>query len=94
MFLGQKDVVRLNLFLSGILFAEDYHEIPTQNRIRGFDFAKFEKWVESEFNHQRLSHNSLSLAKHLAESDATGFDLWFAWYDEYRESGLAAQNED
>jgi hypothetical protein len=93
MFLGHKTVFGLSLLLSGIMFAEDYHEIPGKARIGGFDLEKFEKWVESEYNPQRLSHNSLSLAEHLAGSDAAGFDLWFSWYDEYQRRASAPETK-
>jgi hypothetical protein len=68
----------------GFQVAENYHEIPEAARMGGFDLLKFEQWVVSKYNPRRLSHNSRSLAEHLAGSDTDGFDLWFRWYDEYR----------
>jgi hypothetical protein len=59
--------------------------VPEEARIGGFDLAGFEEWVMSKYNPQRLSHNSRTLAEHLAGSHAAGFDLWFCWYDEFRE---------
>jgi hypothetical protein len=85
MYLGEKGIRLLGLFLFGIDYAENYHDVPEGSRIRGFDFAAFEKWVESKYNLSRLMLNSMSLAAHLAESDSAGFDLWFRWYDEYRD---------
>jgi hypothetical protein len=84
MFLGHKTVLGLSLLLSGIEFAEDYHVVPEPARIRGFDLPGFERWVESKYNPRRLSHNSCSLAEHIAVADEAGFDLWFSWYDEFR----------
>jgi hypothetical protein len=83
MFLGRPTVSGLQLLLSGISIAEDYHEVPAEARIGGFDAAGFERWVESRHNPHRLSLNSFSLAAHLAGSEAAGFDLWFRWYDDF-----------
>jgi hypothetical protein len=83
MFLGRKTIRGLHLFLSGIRFAEDFHGLPAEARISGFDSAGFERWVESKYNACRLSLNSCALAAHLAGADDFGFDLWFRWYDEF-----------
>ena len=83
MFLGHQTISGLNLLLSGIRFAEDFHGLTEANRIGGFDFDEFERWVESRHNPRRLSHNSFGLAAHLAGSEAAGFDLWFVWRDEF-----------
>jgi hypothetical protein len=83
MFLGHKTIYGLHMLLCGIWFAEDFHELPTETRMRGFDSAGFERWVESRHNPGRLSHNSFSLAAHLAGADDAGFDLWFRWYDAF-----------
>src|SRR5262249_33278325 len=84
MFLGQATVSGLDLLLAGILFAEDYHDVPKSSRIGGFDVDGFEKWVCSKYNPQQLSLKSSGLARHLAGSETAGFDLWFNWYDEFR----------
>jgi hypothetical protein len=84
MFLGHTTVYGLSVLLMGFQFAEDYHEVPASSRLGGFDIQSFEAWVERKYNPKRLSHNSRSLAEHVAGSDAAGFDLWFRWYDEYR----------
>lgn len=83
MFLGEQTIGGLSLLLHGISFAEDIYEIPKEFRLGDFDWADFEKWVESRCNLRRLSLNSFGLALHLAGSDLAGFDLWFRWYDEY-----------
>lgn len=83
MFLGQQTIRGLHLFLCGIWFAEDFHTVPVDERIAGFDYAAFERWVDSRYNPQRLSTNSFTLAEKLAGSGAAGFDTWFAWYDEF-----------
>jgi hypothetical protein len=83
-FLGHKTILGLHLLLDGFRFAEDYHAVPKAARIGGFDREEFEEWVMMNNNPERLSHNSMSLAAHLAGSDAAGFDLWFSWYDQYR----------
>lgn len=82
-FLGKPTILGLHLLLSGIRFAEDYHDLPSHKRIGGFDFVGFEQWVESRYNPRRTTHNSFSLAEDLAGSDAAGFDLWFGWLDEF-----------
>jgi hypothetical protein len=84
MFLGHRSAYGLSVLLMGLIFAEDYHDVPDADRLGGFDLAQFERWVEGKYNPGRLSHNSRSLAEHLAGSDGAGFDLWFRWYDEYR----------
>jgi len=89
MFLGHKTVYGLSVFLAGLAFAENYHNMPASDRLGGFDMEQFERWVEMKFNPSRLSLNSLSLAEHLAGSDESGFDLWFSWYDEF--SGATEQ---
>ncbi len=83
LFLGHKTINGLHLLLSGIGFAEDFHGLPAEACIGGFDSAGFEQWVEFKYNPRRLSLNSLSLAAHLAGAEDSGFDLWFRWYDEF-----------
>jgi hypothetical protein len=84
LFLGHKSAYGLQILLMGFEFAENYHGVPESSRLGGFDHAKFEGWIVSKYNPDRLSHNSITLAEHVAGSDAAGFDLWFQWYDEYR----------
>ncbi|HEY1380676.1 MAG TPA: hypothetical protein VGF55_27995 [Gemmataceae bacterium] len=86
MYLGQKSAHNLLLFLYGFRFAEDIHGLPPEARIGGFDRDTFELWVQCRYNPQRLSHNSLSLAAHVAGAEDAGFDLWFRWYDEFAAS--------
>jgi hypothetical protein len=83
MFLGHKTILGLHLLLCGIWFAEDFHGLPAEACIGGFDSAAFERWVEERHNLRRLSLNSYSLATHLAGTEEAGFDLWFGWYDEF-----------
>jgi hypothetical protein len=93
MWLGGKSIRGLQMTLGGIEFAEDFHQVPTERRFGGFDFAAFETWVEQTHNPERLSLRSFGLSAHLAGSDAGGFDLWFRWYDaflEERGGGAAA----
>jgi hypothetical protein len=89
MFLGNQTISGLGHFLLGIRFAEDFHDLPVENRIGGFDFMEFEKWVEERHNPHRLSHNSFLLAADQSLSEAEGFELWFDWYDAYMKSRLA-----
>ncbi len=96
MFLGHQTVNGLHLLLSGIWFAEDFHDLPRAKRLGGFDSEAFESWVESHHNPERLSLNSFSLAARVAGDEASGFDLWFTWYDSFvavpGESPKDAQN--
>lgn len=43
MFLGHQTICGLDLLLSGIWFAEDFHAVPEADRIGGFDAAGFER---------------------------------------------------
>ena len=91
LYLTEKSIQALHDQLIGIQFAEDFHDIPEQDRFGGFDLEGFEKWVEQTFNPKRLSVRSSHLARLLAGSDAAAFDLWFEWYDRYlREHPAAA----
>jgi hypothetical protein len=90
MFLGRTTVRGLHLFLCGVGFAEDFHDLPAAARIGGFDADGFERWVEQRYNPRRLSLNSFVLAEHLAGSEVAGFDQWFAWYDEFAAGGAGA----
>jgi hypothetical protein len=83
MFLGRPTIGGLQLFLSGIQFAEHYYELPSETRIGGFDRQVFELWVKYRYNPRRLSHSSFSLAASLAGDDEAGFNMWFHWYDEF-----------
>ncbi|MGL4554468.1 MAG: hypothetical protein ACRC33_25170 [Gemmataceae bacterium] len=83
MWLGRKTISGLHLLLIGIRFAEDFHSLAEPARFGGFDAAGFEGWVESRFNPRGLSLDSYSLSAHLAGSEASGFDLWFSWYDRF-----------
>ena len=83
--LGIKSLERLNVMLSGLGLAEDWHAIPAEERFsrRGFDFVEFEAWVAKTHKPRRLDAYSYALAAALAGSDADAFDLWFQWYDEF-----------
>ena len=82
MFLGRPTISGLHLFLNGISFAEDYYSL--KDRITGFDWDRFEQWIEHRFNPRKLSLGSFGLARENANDEESGFDLWFAWYDEFR----------
>jgi hypothetical protein len=86
MYFGQKSVHDLWLFLYGFWFAESFHKLPREARIRGFDLEVFEVWVKYRFNPKRLSVSSFSLAARIASTEDGGFDLWFRWYDEFAAS--------
>jgi hypothetical protein len=88
MFLGESSLSRLDLLLAGIGFAVDFHEIPISDRMGGFDFAEFEKWIEEKYNPSRLSLRSFGLAAREARSDSVGLELWYEWYDEFNRSNL------
>lgn len=92
MFLGHQTVCGLHLLLQGFFLAEDFHDVPSDARLGGFDFEAFEKWIEARFNPQHLSVRSYWLAERLAGDEETGFDLWFRWYDEF--TGLDARGID
>jgi hypothetical protein len=83
MFLGRKTVRGLQLFLYGIRFAEDFHDLTPSERIGGLDSPAFESWVDLKYNSQRLALNSFGLAAERAHCEEAGFDLWFVWLDEY-----------
>ena len=90
MFLGHATVRGLGMLLAGIHLAEEFHGVPAANRIWGFDREEFEQWVASRYNPRQLTCNSFSLAAHLTESEDAGFELWFAWHDEFRGGGHKA----
>jgi len=83
MWLGKKTAYGLEMLVRGIEFAEEFHNVPAEARVGGFDFAEFEAWVERAYNPDRLTLRSFGMAVHAAGSEADGFDLWFRWYDEY-----------
>lgn len=82
-YLGEKTILALEHQLYGIRFAEEFHGIPQGSRLGGFDLDAFERWVDQTLNTQRLSVRSFHLSRHVAGSDAAGFDLWFEWYDHF-----------
>jgi hypothetical protein len=84
MYLGTKSIYALDHQLMGIRFAECFHDVPEDKRFGGFDLDTFETWVDQTLNTERLSVRSMYLARHIAGSDADGFDLWFEWYDRFR----------
>jgi len=84
MYLGAKSLYALEHQLMGIQFAEEFHDVPNDKRLRGFELDAFEHWVDQTFNAERLSVRSRHFARHIAGSDAAGFDLWFEWYDRFR----------
>src|SRR5438105_4231307 len=77
----------LGAFLCGIELAEDFHEIPDEERYGRFDRNAFGAWVTAVHNPRRLEGSSFyftfRLAEQTAGSDDAGFDLWFRWYDEF-----------
>jgi hypothetical protein len=93
MWLGVVSLSALNNLLSGIMLAEDLHAIPAERRLGGFDWRAFAAWVEREFNPQRLSVNSFSLALMRSSSEAEAFALWFDWYDRFRSTGQDTSQE-
>ena len=80
---GTVSLMRMQMYIDGITIAEFFHDVPEENRFRGFDFAGFEQWVEQRFNPQRLTVNSFHLARRLAKSEEKAFWLWFEWYDRF-----------
>jgi hypothetical protein len=87
MYLGSKSIYALEHQLMGIRFAEDFHDIPEASRFGGFDREAFEAFVERTFNEEGLMTRSFHLSRHIAGSDAAGFDLWFEWYDRFLREG-------
>ena len=82
MWMGRKSIWALSDMLAGISYAENFHEVPAEKRIGGFDSDAFEKWVD--LTYQSGSCGSFRTAERIAGSDEAGFELWFKWYDEFR----------
>ncbi len=76
----------LETFLSGITYGEYFHSIPEDEKMSGFPWRDYEKWVKMNFNKRRLSLNSFSLASYTSNDEKEAFDLWFNWYDEFRDT--------
>ena len=86
----ERNVELLAAFLGGIGYVQTFQNIPTECLLDNFNWKEFEQWVASEFNKKRLSLNSLTLSRHLSSSNSEAFDLWFKWYDQFRESNSNA----
>jgi hypothetical protein len=62
MWLGSISVTALHQQIIGMRSGEAWYKIPKKKRYGGFDFHKFEKWVDEEYNKEHLSLNFFSLA--------------------------------
>lgn len=87
MYLGgdERNLESLGVFLDGFAMAEWFHEIPIEKHMGSFDWESYEEWVKNKYNTERLSLNSIPLAIYITDSKADAFDIWFSWYDLFRE---------
>lgn len=72
-------------FFSGFIMAEEFHQIPHTESLRGFDWPHFEQWSEEQ--HPGIyspCFSSFTLARNMTKSESEGFDLWCSWYDSYQ----------
>ena len=81
----ERNILLFSALISGIVLAEEYYGVENQV-LTEFDWERFESWVEDRYNNRKLSFKSFTLANYLSESSEQGFDLWFSWYDEFRDS--------
>ena len=81
---GEESVLALCTIFEGIQLAEFFYDVPKSKRLGNFNFEKYEKWVNAEYNLDKLSVNSFHLANIRAGSDIKGFWLWFEWYDQFQ----------
>lgn len=79
----ERSALLLSIFLGGFDVAELFHNIPETERLGGFDWDSYEKWIRESFNPERLSLNSFSLASHITSTQQEAFDLWYSWYDDF-----------
>jgi hypothetical protein len=84
MWLGEPSLTALQHLINGFEFAAYLYDVPDDRRLRGFAFSEFEAWAEQQFNPNRLSLNSYSLARRSSESEEEAFFKWFGWYDRFR----------
>ncbi len=84
MWLGHRSLTALQFLLHGVHLAEFFYDVPEGSRLGNFPFQEFEEWVERRYNPRRLSVNSFWMARDIADSEEAAFDLWFSWYDEFR----------
>ncbi len=79
-----RSVLLLKTFISGFQYAQHFHNIEQEKLLGGFNWGTFEKWVKVNFNPKRQSYDSFTWAIHLSDSEAESFDLWFNWYDKFK----------
>jgi hypothetical protein len=86
MWLGHdgKDIRILDAYLVGIEFGEFFYDIESDKLTESFARDSFEAWVAEKYNRDRLSANSRTLAYLISENGSEAFDLWFSWYDEFK----------
>lgn len=86
MYLGLKEISRLEHFLNGFKCCEEIYKIKGKNT---FDWNKFESYIAKKYNKNSKSIRSFSIALILSDkNEEKAFDLWFKWYDEYRDKNL------
>jgi hypothetical protein len=74
-----------NSFFSGFWMAEEFHQIPSDECMRGFDWPRFEQWLEEQYpGNYSPCFSSFALARDMTKSESEGFDLWCSWYDSYQ----------
>ena len=79
----ERSATLLSTFLNGFRYSEHFHKIPESERLGGFDWDHFEKWVQKNYNPKGLSYDSFSLAVFQSKEELKAFDLWFSWYEIY-----------
>ena len=79
----ERSALLLSIFLNGFEIGESFHNIPEKDRLGGFNWESYEKWIKESFNPESLSLNSFSLASYTSNTQYEAFDLWYSWYDKF-----------
>ena len=81
LYIGRKSLELLGAYLNGFGTAEQLHDIPPGQRMFGFDFEGFERFIGEKI--EVNSFGSMFLARRDTSSEEEAWDLWFKWYDEF-----------
>ena len=84
MWLDEPSLLALKNLIRGIELAEFLYGVPEGRLLGGFSFLEFERWVEEQFNPDRLMHDSFTLARLSSASEEEAFHKWLGWYDRFR----------
>lgn len=77
MYIGEKSLEKLAIFVGGARVAEDMHKIPKEKRLFNPDF---ENWVEKKTK-TRSAGRSYQIALNKSKNNADeAFNLWIEWY--------------